>query len=258
MLAPIGANSFHQAIRWCSEIFFNLKEILKNNNYSTAVGDEGGFASNFKNNYEPLEFLIKAIKKSKLNPEKDVMISLDVASSEFFDGKKYYLKSDNRRLKSIEMVEYLNKMVKKYPIFSIEDGCSEDDWSGWAVLNNKLSDNILLVGDDLFVTNKIRLKKGIKINAANSILIKPNQIGSLSETLETINLAKSNNIENIISHRSGETEDCFIADLAIGTNSRFIKTGSVTRSERCCKYNRLLYIEQNNNKLEYAGAHFNV
>jgi enolase len=258
MLAPIGANSFHQAIRWCSEIFFNLKEILKNNNYSTAVGDEGGFASNFKNNYEPLEFLIKAIKKSKLNPEKDVMISLDVASSEFFDGKKYYLKSDNRRLKSIEMVEYLNKMVKKYPIFSIEDGCSEDDWSGWAVLNNKLSDNILLVGDDLFVTNKIRLKKGIKINAANSILIKPNQIGSLSETLETINLAKSNNIENIISHRSGETEDCFIADLAIGTNSRFIKTGSVTRSERCCKYNRLLYIEQNNNKLEYAGTHFNV
>lgn len=258
MLAPIGANSFHQAIRWCSEIFFNLKEILKNNNYSTAVGDEGGFASNFKNNYEPLEFLIKAIKKSKLNPEKDVMISLDVASSEFFDGKKYYLKSDNRRLKSIEMVEYLNKMVKKYPIFSIEDGCSEDDWSGWAVLNNKLGDNILLVGDDLFVTNKIRLKKGIKINAANSILIKPNQIGSLSETLETINLAKSNNIENIISHRSGETEDCFIADLAIGTNSRFIKTGSVTRSERCCKYNRLLYIEQNNNKLEYAGTHFNV
>jgi len=258
MLAPIGANSFHQAIRWCSEIFFNLKEILKNNNYSTAVGDEGGFASNFKNNYEPLEFLIKAIKKSKLNPEKDVMISLDVASSEFFDEKKYYLKSDNRRLKSIEMVEYLNKMVKKYPIFSIEDGCSEDDWSGWAVLNNKLSDNILLVGDDLFVTNKIRLKKGIKINAANSILIKPNQIGSLSETLETINLAKSNNIENIISHRSGETEDCFIADLAIGTNSRFIKTGSVTRSERCCKYNRLLYIEQNNNKLEYAGTHFNV
>ena len=258
MLAPIGANSFHQAIRWCSEIFFNLKEILKNNNYSTAVGDEGGFASNFKNNYEPLDFLIKAIKKSKLDPEKDVLISLDVASSEFFDGKKYYLKSDNKRLKSLEMVEYLNKVVKNYPIFSIEDGCSEDDWNGWTVLNNHLSDKVLLVGDDLFVTNKTRLQKGIKINAANSILIKPNQIGSLSETLETINLAKSNNIENIISHRSGETEDCFIADLAIGTNSRFIKTGSVTRSERCCKYNRLLYIEQNNNKLEYAGTHFNV
>ncbi len=258
MLAPIGANSFHQAIRWCSEIFFNLKEILKNNNYSTAVGDEGGFASNFKNNYEPLDFLIKAIKKSKLDPEKDVLISLDVASSEFFDGKKYYLKSDNKRLKSLEMVEYLNKVVKNYPIFSIEDGCSEDDWNGWTVLNNHLSDKVLLVGDDLFVTNKTRLQKGIKINAANSILIKPNQIGSLSETLETINLAKSNNIENIISHRSGETEDCFIADLAIGTNSRFIKTGSVTRSERCSKYNRLLYIEQNNNKLEYAGTHFNV
>ncbi|MDA9559198.1 phosphopyruvate hydratase, partial [Alphaproteobacteria bacterium] len=220
MLAPIGANSFHQAIRWCSEIFFNLKEILKNNNYSTAVGDEGGFASNFKNNYEPLDFLIKAIKKSKLDPEKDVLISLDVASSEFFDGKKYYLKSDNKRLKSLEMVEYLYNMAKNYPIFSIEDGCSEDDWNGWTVLNNKLSDNVLLVGDDLFVTNKTRLKKGIENNAANSILIKPNQIGSLSETLETINLAKSNNIENIISHRSGETEDCFIADLAIGTNSR--------------------------------------
>lgn len=258
MLAPIGANSFHQAIRWCSEIFFNLKEILKYNNYSTAVGDEGGFASNFTNNYEPLEYLIKAIKKSKLNPEKDVLISLDVASSEFFSEKKYFLKSDNKQLKSLEMVDYLNNMVKKYPIFSIEDGCSEDDWDGWIALNKKLSEDVLLVGDDLFVTNKTRLEKGIKINAANSILIKPNQIGSLSETLATINLAKSNNVENIISHRSGETEDCFIADLAIGTNSRLIKTGSVTRSERCCKYNRLLYIEQNNKKLEYAGFHFNV
>ena len=140
MLAPIRANCFHQAIRWCSEIFFNLKDILKNNNYSTAVGDEGGFASNFKNNYEPLEFLIKAIKKSKLDPEKDVLISLDVASSEFFDGKKYYLKSDNKRLKSSEMVEYLNDMVKKYPIFSIEDGCSEDDWSRLGSTNCNVCD----------------------------------------------------------------------------------------------------------------------
>ena len=179
MLAPIGANSFHQAIRWCSEIFFNLKEILKNYNYSIAVGDEGGFASNFKNNYEPLEYLIKAIKKSKLNPEKDVLISLDIASSEFFDKKKYCLKSDNKQLKSLEMVDYLNKIVKKYPIFSIEDGCSEDDWDGWIELNKKLSGDVLLVGDDLFVTNKNRLEKGIKVNAANSILIKPNQIGSL-------------------------------------------------------------------------------
>ena len=258
MLAPIGAKSFHQAIRWCSEIFFNLKEILKNNNYLTAVGDEGGFASNFKNNYEPLDFLIKAIKASKLNPEKDVLISLDVASSEFYNKNKYNLKSDNKKLKNIEMVGYLKNITDNYPIFSIEDGCSEDDWDGWVDLNKKLGNKVLLVGDDLFVTNKIRLQKGIKINAANSILIKPNQIGSLSETLETINIANSNRIENIISHRSGETEDCFIADLAVGTNSRFIKTGSVTRSERCCKYNRLLYIEQNNKKLEYSGIYFNV
>ena len=258
MIAPIGANSFNEAIRWCSEIFFNLKEILKTNNYLTAVGDEGGFASNFKNNYEPLEFLIKAIKASKLNPEKDVLISLDVASSEFYKKNKYYLKSDNKKLETLEMVGYLKKIADKYPIFSIEDGCSEDDWSGWVDLNSKLGDKVLLVGDDLFVTNKIRLNKGIKIKAANSILIKPNQIGSLSETLETINIAKSNMIENIISHRSGETEDCFIADLSIGTNSRLIKTGSVTRSERCCKYNRLLYVEQNNKNLEYSGHYFNV
>ena len=258
MLAPIGANTFHQAIRWCSEIFFNLKEILKSNNYVTAVGDEGGFASNFNDNYEPLEFLLKAIKVSNLNPEKDVLISLDVASSEFFEKNKYHIKSDNMKLKSSEMVNYLKEIVDHYPIFSIEDGCAEDDWNGWVELNKKLGDKTLLVGDDLFVTNKVRLKKGIKIKAANSILIKPNQIGSLSETLETINIANSNNIENIISHRSGEAEDCFIADLAIGTNSRFIKTGSVSRSERCCKYNRLLYIEQNNKKLQYSGIYFNV
>ena len=186
------------------------------------------------------------------------MISLDVASSEFYKKNKYYLKSDNKKLETLEMVGYLKKIADKYPIFSIEDGCSEDDWSGWIDLNSKLGDKVLLVGDDLFVTNKIRLNKGIKIKAANSILIKPNQIGSLSETLETINIAKSNMIENIISHRSGETEDCFIADLSIGTNSRLIKTGSVTRSERCCKYNRLLYVEQNNKNLEYSGHYFNV
>lgn len=258
MIAPIGAKTFNESIRWCSEIFYNLKDLLKNDNYSTSVGDEGGFASNFKNNYEPLEYLIKAIKKSKLNPEKDVMLSLDVASSEFYKNGNYKLGSFKKSLSSQEMVDFLDNIVAKYPIFSIEDGCSEDDWKGWKALNSKMGKKILTVGDDLFVTNKTRLKKGIKENAANSILIKPNQIGSLLETLDTINLAKINNIETVISHRSGETNDSFIADLAVGTNSKIIKTGSVTRSERCSKYNRLLYIEQNNKNLEYAGEFFEL
>ncbi len=258
MIAPVGAATFKEAIRWCSEIFFQLKELLKSNNYSTAVGDEGGFASNFKDNYEPLEYLLKAVKKAKLRPEKDIMLSLDVASSEFYKKNKYHLGKNKISLSSDEMVNFLSKITKNYPIFSIEDGCSEDDWKGWINLNSKLGTNILSVGDDLFVTNKNRLKKGINSNAANSILIKPNQIGSLSETLETINLAKSNKIETIISHRSGETEDSFISDLAIGTNSKIIKTGSVSRSERCSKYNRLLYIEKNNNNLKYSGNFFNV
>ena len=258
MLAPLGAKTFNEAIRWCSEIFFNLKELLKSNNYSTSVGDEGGFAPNFKNNYEPLEFLIKAIKKSKLNPEKDVKISLDVASSEFYKQNKYLLSASNKSLVSDKMVDFLTDIEKKYPIFSIEDGCAEDDWKGWINLNSKLSHHVYIVGDDLFVTNKNRLEKGIKINAANAILVKPNQIGTLTETLDTISLAKENNIETIISHRSGETEDNFIADLSVGTNSKMIKTGSVTRSERCSKYNRLLVIEKNNKNLIYAGNILNV
>ena len=256
MIAPVGAKSFSEAIRWSSEIFLHLKDILRNNNYSTTVGDEGGFAPNFKNNYEPLEYLIKAIRKAKLNPEKEVLISLDVASSEFYKNKKYVLDSNKKKFNSKEMVSYLKGISKKYPIFSIEDGCSEDDWNGWIDLNSSLGDKILTVGDDLFVTNKERLELGIKNNAANSILIKLNQIGSLSETLDTINLAKTNQIENIISHRSGETEDTFIADLAVGSNSKLIKTGSVARSERCAKYNRLIYIENNNTNLNYAGEYF--
>ena len=258
MLAPVGAKSFSEAISWCSEIFFNLKDILKKNNYSTSVGDEGGFAPNFKNNYEPLEYLIKAIKKSKLNPEKQVLISLDIASSEFYKNKKYFLDSNKKELNSKEMVSYLKDITKKYPIFSIEDGCSEDDWNGWTELNSNLGKKTLIVGDDLFVTNKRRLEYGISKNAANSILIKLNQIGSLTETLDTINLAQSNKIENIISHRSGETEDTFIADLSVGSNSRLIKTGSVARSERGAKYNRLIYIEKNNKNLNYAGEYFCV
>ncbi len=258
MLAPVGAKTFSQAIRWCSEIFFNLKELLKSNSYSTSVGDEGGFAPSFKSNFEPLEFLIKAIKKSKLRPGRDVMISLDVASSEFYKKQKYYLGSPKKYFSSEEMVSFLTDIVKKYPIFSIEDGCAEDDWIGWKKLNSLIGDKTLTVGDDLFVTNRDRLEKGIKKKAANTILIKPNQIGTLTETLDTINLAKENKIETIISHRSGETEDNFIADLAVGSNSKMIKTGSVSRSERCSKYNRLLIIEANNRDLVFAGSLLNV
>ena len=258
MLAPVGAKTFSQAIRWCSEIFFNLKELLKSNNYSTSVGDEGGFAPNFKSNYEPLEFLIKAIKKSKLSPEREVMISLDVASSEFYKKNKYCLGSPKKYLSNEEMILFLADIVKKYPIFSIEDGCAEDDWTGWKNLNSLIGSKTLTVGDDLFATNRERLEKGIKKNVANTILVKPNQIGTLTETLDTINLAKDNKIETIISHRSGETEDNFIADLAVGSNSKMIKTGSVTRSERCSKYNRLLIIEANNRDLVYSGTLLNV
>ena len=257
MIAPVGANTFDDAIRWSAEVFFSLKCLLKENNMSTAVGDEGGFASNFSNNFEPIEYLLKAIKKSGLNPEKDVLISLDIASSEFYSRNKYVFKSDNIKLDSSQIVDYYKELVTKYPIFSIEDGCSEDDWEGWTLLNKTIGNKTLLVGDDLFVTNKNRLLKGIDKDVANSILIKPNQIGTLSETLDTINTARINKIETIISHRSGETEDNFIADLAVGSNSKFIKTGSVTRSERCSKYNRLLYIEENNNNLVYAGSVLN-
>ena len=257
MLTPIGAKTFKEAIRWCSEIFHNLKNILKNNNYSTSVGDEGGFASNFKSNEEPIEYLIKAIKASKLNPEKDVMISLDVAATEFFKNNKYVLSSEKKSLSSISMSEYLVKLAKKYPIFSIEDGLSEDDWSGWTHMSKTFTDRTLIIGDDLFVTNKKRLLKGIKNKAANSILVKLNQIGTLSETLDSINLAKKHNFKTIISHRSGETEDSFIADLAVGTNAMFIKSGSVTRSERCAKYNRLILLEEIDKSLIYSGLDIN-
>ena len=257
MLTPIGAKTFKEAIRWCSEIFHNLKDILKNKNYSTSVGDEGGFASNFKNNEEPIEYLIKAIKASKLSPEKEVMISLDVAATEFFKNKKYKISTQKKPLSSISMSEYLIKLCKKFPIFSIEDGMSEDDWAGWSYMSKNLADKTLIIGDDLFVTNKKRLLKGIKRKAANSILIKLNQIGTLTETLDTINVAKRYNYKTVISHRSGETEDSFISDLAIGTNAMFIKSGSVTRSERCAKYNRLILLEEIDKNLVYSGLEMN-
>ncbi len=258
MIVPLGARNFSEAIRWCSEVFYTLKELLIKNKYSTGIGDEGGFASNFTNNEEPIEYIIKAIKKTKLNPEKDILIALDVASTEFYNKKQYQLSSINKKLNSYKMIDYLKELKKKYPIFSIEDGCAEDDWNAWKVLTAELGKETLLIGDDLFVTNKKRLKKGIKEKSANGILIKLNQIGTLTETLQTINLAKENGIETVISHRSGETEDNFIADLAIGVNSNFIKTGSVTRSERCSKYNRLLYLEQIDENLKYSGLNINV
>ena len=257
MITPIGAKTFKEAIRWCTEIFYNLKEILKSKNLNTSVGDEGGFAADFKNNETPIEFLIKAIKASKLNPEKQVMVSLDVAATEFYQNKKYKLSSNNTSYTSSSMVDYLKTLRSKYPIFSIEDGLAEDDWNGWTYLSEQLCNNTFIVGDDLFVTNKNRLVKGIELKAANSILIKLNQIGTLTETLDTINLAKRNNYHTIISHRSGETEDNFISDLAISSNAMFLKSGSITRSERCAKYNRLILLESINKNLVYSGIELN-
>ena len=257
MITPIGAKTFKEAIRWCTEIFYNLKEILKSKNLNTSVGDEGGFAADFKNNETPIEFLIKAIKASKLNPEKQVMVSLDVAATEFYQNKKYKLSSNNTSYTSGSMVDYLKTLRSKYPIFSIEDGLAEDDWNGWTYLSEQLCNNTFIVGDDLFVTNKNRLVKGVELKAANSILIKLNQIGTLTETLDTINLAKRNNYHTIISHRSGETEDNFISDLAISSNAMFLKSGSITRSERCAKYNRLILLESINNNLVYSGIELN-
>ena len=257
MITPIGAKTFKEAIRWCTEIFYNLKEILKSKNLNTSVGDEGGFAADFKNNETPIEFLIKAIKASKLNPEKQVMVSLDVAATEFYQNKKYKLSSNNTSYTSGSMVDYLKTLRSKYPIFSIEDGLAEDDWNGWTYLSEQLCNNTFIVGDDLFVTNKNRLVKGIELKAANSILIKLNQIGTLTETLDTINLAKRNNYHTIISHRSGETEDNFISDLAISSNAMFLKSGSITRSERCAKYNRLILLESINKNLVYSGIELN-
>ena len=257
MITPIGAKTFKEAIRWCTEIFYNLKDILKSKNLNTSVGDEGGFAADFKNNETPIEFLIKAIKASKLDPEKQVMVSLDVAATEFYQNKKYKLSSNNTSFTSSSMVDYLKALRSKYPIFSIEDGLAEDDWNGWTYLSEQLCNNTFIVGDDLFVTNKNRLVKGIELKAANSILIKLNQIGTLTETLDTINLAKRNNYHTIISHRSGETEDNFISDLAISSNAMFLKSGSITRSERCAKYNRLILLESINNNLVYSGIELN-
>ncbi|MBA2494825.1 MAG: phosphopyruvate hydratase [Acidobacteria bacterium] len=245
MIMPVGAESFSEALRAGAEIFHNLKSVLKSRGYATSVGDEGGFAPNLKSNEEAIETILEAIEKAGYSAGEDIMLALDPAASEFFDGTNYvFKKSDGRNLSSDEMVAYWVDWTKKYPIISIEDGMAENDWDGWKKITEKIGDKIQLVGDDLFVTNVKFLQKGIEMDAANSILIKVNQIGTLTETLDTIELAKTNKMTAIISHRSGETEDSFIADLAVATNAGQIKTGSLSRSDRIAKYNQLLRIEE--------------
>jgi enolase len=247
MIVPRGAASFSEGLRMGAEVFHSLKKILKGKGLSTAVGDEGGFAPALASNTAALEVLVEAIKAAGYKPGKDVFIALDVAASEFFDAKtkKYVLsKSDKSRRSAADMVAMYEGWCKKFPIVSIEDGCAEGDWDGWKLLTEKLGGKIQLVGDDLFVTNVKFLRKGIDLGVANSILIKVNQIGTVSETLACIALAKRNGYTNVISHRSGETEDSFIADLAVAVNAGQIKTGSLSRTDRICKYNQLLRIEE--------------
>ncbi|GHR84315.1 phosphopyruvate hydratase [Helicobacter pylori] len=244
MIMPLGFESFKEALRASAEVYHTLKKLLDGKNQLTSVGDEGGFAPNFNNNVEPLEVISQAIEKAGYKLGEEIALALDVASSELVDENfNYHLKGENKILDSHELVAYYKKLVAKYPIVSIEDGLSEDDWEGWAFLSNELGRQIQLVGDDLFVTNASLLQKGIEKNIANAILIKPNQIGTISETLETIRLAKHHAYQCVMSHRSGESEDSFIADFAVALNTGEIKTGSTARSERIAKYNRLLEIE---------------
>ncbi|UOS00057.1 phosphopyruvate hydratase [Helicobacter pylori] len=244
MIMPLGFESFKEALRASTEVYHTLKKLLDGKNQLTSVGDEGGFAPNFNNNVEPLEAISQAIEKAGYKLGEEIALALDVASSELVDENfNYHLKGENKILDSHELVAYYKKLVAKYPIVSIEDGLSEDDWEGWAFLSKELGRQIQLVGDDLFVTNASLLQKGIEKNIANAILIKPNQIGTISETLETIRLAKHHAYQCVMSHRSGESEDSFIADFAVALNTGEIKTGSTARSERIAKYNRLLEIE---------------
>ena len=245
MVLPVGAESFREALRCGSEIFHNLKSVLKSRGYSTGVGDEGGFAPNLKSNEEAVETILEAIDKAGYKAGQNVMLALDPAASEFYSNGKYvFKKSDKRELSSEEMAAYWTDWCGKYPIVSIEDGMAENDWEGWKNLTNSVGKTVQLVGDDLFVTNVKFLQKGIDEKAANSILIKVNQIGTLTETLDAIELARTNNMTAVISHRSGETEDTFIADLAVAANAGQIKTGSLCRTDRIAKYNQLLRIEE--------------
>jgi enolase len=243
---PVGATKFSEALRMGAEVFHNLKAVLKSKGHSTNVGDEGGFAPNLGSNEEAIEVVIEAIGKAGFKPGEDIVIALDPAASEFYNAEKkvYKFESTNQVMSSSDMVAYWKKWVKNYPIVSIEDGLAEDDWDGWKEMVREIGDKIQIVGDDLFVTNVKRLKRGIKEKAANSILIKVNQIGTLTETINAVQLAIQNGMTAVISHRSGETEDTFIADLAVALNTGLIKTGSASRSDRIAKYNQLLRIEE--------------
>ena len=249
MVIPSGAKSFVEVMQWATEIYHNLKKILLTKKYSTAVGDEGGFAPNLDSNEAALKLIVDAIVDSGLTPGKDVDIALDCAASEFFDGENYFLKGENKKLSSSELAEYLVALTEDYPIVSIEDGMDENDMEGWKLLTEKLGATCQLVGDDLFVTNKKILQDGINEKIANSILIKFNQVGSITETIQTIHCANQNSYQSIISHRSGETEDTTISDLAVGLGVSQIKTGAPCRSDRVAKYNRLLWIEEESNNI---------
>ncbi|MBB6062415.1 enolase [Thermosipho japonicus] len=244
MIVPAGAPSFREALRYGSETFHALKKILKEAGHVTAVGDEGGFAPNLKNNEEAIQVLIQAIQAAGYEPGKDIFIALDVAASEFYNEEtgKYFIDGNEKTVD--ELIEYYKTLIEKYPIISIEDPFDQEDWKAYQKFNKEVGNRVQIVGDDLYVTNVKRLQKGIELKATNSILIKLNQIGSVTETLNAIELAKTNNMTNVISHRSGETEDTFIADLAVATNAGMIKTGSLSRSERIAKYNQLLRIEE--------------
>ena len=247
MVMPTGLPTFSEGLRAITEIFHALKGVLKKRGLSTAVGDEGGFAPQLKNTEDALECILAATKAAGYKAGKQIFLALDVASSEFYDSKKkryIFKKSDGTKMTADQIVDFYAKLTKKYPIISIEDGCDENDWSGWKKLTDKIGDRVQLVGDDLFVTNTKFLQKGIDTNTANSILVKVNQIGSLTETLDAVELAHNNNYTSVLSHRSGETEDATIADLAVATNCGQIKTGSLSRSDRTAKYNQLLRIEQ--------------
>ena len=255
MIAPIGAPSFREALRYAAETYHNLRGVLKSKGLNTAIGDEGGFAPNLASNEEAIQFIIAGIEKGGYKPGKDIAIILDPAASEFYEDGKYLLKADNKKLSSEEMVGYYENLISKYPIISIEDGLAEGDWEGWKVMTKRLGSKIQLTGDDIFVTNPKIFQEGIKQGIANSILIKLNQIGTVTETLETIKIAKGAGYTCMFSHRSGETEDSFLADITVATNAGQLKTGAPARSERLAKYNQLMRIEEElGDKAIYKGT----
>ncbi len=259
MVMPFGASSFSEGLRWGTEVFHHLKAVLKSKGMSTNVGDEGGFAPNLGSNEEAIQVVIEAIEKAGFVPGKDMYIALDAASSEFYNAEKgkYIFESTGEEMSSAEMVAFWKNWCTKYPIISIEDGLAEDDWAGWKLATEELGDKVQLVGDDLFVTNTKRLSRGINENIANSILVKVNQIGTLTETIEAVQMATKNSYTSVMSHRSGETEDSTIADLAVALNTGQIKTGSASRSDRMAKYNQLLRIEEElGDAAVYPGKHF--